>query len=86
MFAFPGLLMVKVNLTDNAAEREARLNEGRAELARSKAACARLSQVSFVLKVLFLSYRIGFGVAYLAHETLEWYLSLLSVGSLIFEL
>ncbi|XP_024018829.1 nuclear-pore anchor isoform X2 [Morus notabilis] len=33
-----------VNLTDNAAEREARLNEIEAELARSQAACTRLSQ------------------------------------------
>ncbi|PON79571.1 Nucleoprotein TPR/MLP [Trema orientale] len=33
-----------VNLTDNAAEREARVNECEAELARSQAACTRLSQ------------------------------------------
>ena len=40
------LMVVKVNLTDNAAERESRLNEHQAELARSQVACARLSQVS----------------------------------------
>ncbi|PON44121.1 Nucleoprotein TPR/MLP [Parasponia andersonii] len=33
-----------VNLTDNAAEREARVNECEAKLARSQAACTRLSQ------------------------------------------
>lgn len=39
------IVIVKVNLTDNAVEREARLNESEAELARSRAACTRLSQV-----------------------------------------
>ena len=39
---------LKVNLTDRAADREARISELEAELARSQAACARLSQVGFV--------------------------------------
>ena len=37
---------MKVNLTDTAALREARLSDAEAELARSQAACARLLQVT----------------------------------------
>lgn len=36
---------MKVELSDNAAQREARLSEISAELSRTQAACARLSQV-----------------------------------------
>lgn len=38
-------MLVKVNLTDSAAQKEARLSEIEAELARSRATCERLSQV-----------------------------------------
>jgi nucleoprotein TPR len=38
---------VKVNLTDRAANREARISELEAELARSQATCTRLLQVGF---------------------------------------
>ncbi|GMN60733.1 hypothetical protein TIFTF001_029810 [Ficus carica] len=44
-----GYLDKIVNLTDKAVEREARLNESEAELARSRAACTRLSQAYFLL-------------------------------------
>ena len=48
------LLLWKVHLTENAAQKEARLSELEAELGRSKAACTRLEQVfslwfSFIL-------------------------------------
>ena len=47
-FALTYFLMdLKVNLTDRAADREARISELEAELARSQATCARLSQVGF---------------------------------------
>lgn len=36
---------MKINLTDNGAQKEGRLAETEAELAHSQAACTRLSQV-----------------------------------------
>lgn len=39
------LMTVKVNLAENAAQKEARLSEVEAELVRSRAECSRLSQV-----------------------------------------
>lgn len=39
------LMIVKVNLSETAAEREARLSGIEAELSRAQAACSRLSQV-----------------------------------------
>lgn len=41
---------MKVNTSESAAQREARLSETEAELSRTKAACARFSQV--ILMVL----------------------------------
>lgn len=43
---------LKVNMTDTAALREARLSDAEAELSRSKAACARLLQVTLMLYFL----------------------------------
>lgn len=45
MLVFYCCVALKVNLTDNAAMREARLRDAEAELARSIGSCARLSQV-----------------------------------------
>lgn len=42
---------IKVNLTDNAATREAKLCDAEAELARSAAHCARLLQVQYYLNI-----------------------------------
>lgn len=47
-------MIVKVNLTDNVAQKEARVSEIEAELARSVANCARLSQVCSVILYTFL--------------------------------
>lgn len=48
-------MIVKVNLTDNVAQKEARVSEIEAELARSVANCARLSQVCSVILYTFLT-------------------------------
>lgn len=45
MFSFLSFCFVKINLTDNAAQREARLAETESELARAQATCTRLTQV-----------------------------------------
>lgn len=42
-------LILKVKLSENAAQREARLSEAEAELARTKDSCTHLSQVSSML-------------------------------------
>lgn len=45
MHAISDLNISKVNLTDNAAQKEARLSETEAEMVRVQATCTRLSQV-----------------------------------------
>lgn len=45
------LLILKVKLSENAAQREARLSEAEAELARTKDSCTHLSQVSSILTI-----------------------------------
>lgn len=63
--SFTCSIIFKVHLSDSAGLKEARLNEIESELARSHAACTRLSQVVSVLcfiAVLFqldLSMKIG---------------------------
>lgn len=42
-------VILKVNLSDTAAERESRVSEIEAELSRAQAICSRLSQVSTVV-------------------------------------
>ena len=85
---------VKVNLTDNTAEREARANECQAEFARSQAICARLSQVIlmsellniffsvfrfFVFYLLFFGLGRGWGTTVPAHNLTSFFLMFLSI-------
>lgn len=45
---------MKINLTDNAAKKEARLAQIEAELVRSQATCTRLSQVICFFSLLYI--------------------------------
>ena len=47
------ILFVEVNLSENVAQKDSRVSELEAELARSRAECTRLSQV--FLHFLFVS-------------------------------
>lgn len=54
MFSFLSYCFVKINLTDNAAQREARLAQTEAELGRAQATCTRLTQVILYKLSLYL--------------------------------
>jgi hypothetical protein len=49
VFGCVSMLWLKVHLTENAAQKEARFSEVEAELGRCRAACARLEQVRYKL-------------------------------------
>lgn len=48
------MVLLKIRLSENAALKEARLTEAEAELVRSRAACARLEQVLFLVFFVFV--------------------------------
>lgn len=52
-------IIFKVNLSDNAGLKEARLSEIESELARSHAACTRLSQVVSMLCFNAVVFQLG---------------------------